>query len=118
MTLAEIYAQIPDVKCRGKCQGACGPIGMAKAEATAIRGVVGEKLQTIPDGDSEFLCGKKLTCPLLANGRCGVYAHRPVVCRLWGAVKAMRCPFGCRPKRWVKPEEASRLLRAAAAAKE
>lgn len=117
MTLAEIYAQIPDVHCKGKCHGACGPIAMAPAESAAIKEIVGEKLQTEHvEGVGLFV--KNFTssgkCPLLsAGGRCEAYAARPVICRIWAATKALRCPFGCRPKRWLSRQECHALLDAA-----
>lgn len=37
-------------------------------------------------------------CEALSNtGRCLAYDRRPIVCRLWGAVEGMPCPYGCRP---------------------
>lgn len=114
-TLAEIYARIPSVKCKGLCQECCGPIGMSPLEMERLRGRVGEKIQPTSMGPFGFgLCSKSLTCPLLgANGRCTVYDLRPVICRVWGAVKSMRCPHGCRPKRWLSKEESFELLRLA-----
>lgn len=36
-------------------------------------------------------------CHLLKDGRCSIYADRPLLCRLFGAVPKMACPFGCKP---------------------
>lgn len=53
-----------------------------------------------------------LTCPLLTpQRRCAAYESRPMICRLWGMVKKMRCPFGCRPSRWLSDCEADELLK-------
>ena len=53
-----------------------------------------------------------LTCPLLsANGRCTVYQVRPLICRLWGTTRALACPQGCQPERWVTDDEAVELLK-------
>lgn len=46
-------------------------------------------------------------------GTCRIYALRPLICRLWGAVDhpQMRCRFGCIPERWVTSEEARQYFR-------
>lgn len=111
--LQTIYSKIPEVHCKGLCQGACGPIGMSQMEAQAIRDRVGDRFRFINDGESVFLVGKSLTCPALdEKGKCSVYSDRPAVCRLWGAVKEMQCPHGCRPKKWLKDEDSRAILRA------
>lgn len=103
LELDELYRSIPNVHCKGKCQAYCGPIFMSGEEWKRIK----------QHGPVAKLNGDSLTCPLLIEGRCSVYAIRPLVCRLWGAVKVMRCQFGCKPDRWVSDEEATRLLRRA-----
>lgn len=115
MTLAEIYAQVPRIRCKGKCQESCGPIAMSAAEARVIRAVSAGKAefgdiggigQTITNFDP-----KTLHCPLLGpNGRCAIYEHRPVICRIWAVTKEMRCPHGCRPDRWLSRSECHALL--------
>lgn len=82
-----LWAQVPSVNCRGLCTESCGPIGMSRAEEAILarRGVtVGFDPET-------------LTCDQLKFGRCSVYEDRPMVCRLWGAIPDMPCPFGCEP---------------------
>ncbi len=58
---------------------------------------------------------KTTTCPLLKRGRCTVYRQRPMVCRLWGCVASMPCPWGCRPARFLTVEEGDALMRQAEA---
>lgn len=29
---------------------------------------------------------------------CQVYEDRPMVCRIWGLIEALACPWGCRPE--------------------
>lgn len=49
-------------------------------------------------------------CALLRrDGACSVYVDRPLICRLWGVVETMPCPFGCRPERWLSEQEALEL---------
>ena len=115
-SLSGLYARLPVMHCKGKCADSCGPIGMSKAEYDALRSLVGERIQAITLDTGEILLtnyDKELHCPLLANGKCSVYENRPMICRLWGMVKKMRCPHGCRPRRWISREESFDLLDAA-----
>lgn len=88
--LDRIYRAIPTVECKGLCAEACGPIQMSPQEHQRImdRGV------DIPDG-FDLLANGKSVCPALKDNRCTVYEDRPLICRLWGAVESMPCPFGC-----------------------
>jgi Fe-S-cluster containining protein len=55
-----------------------------------------------------------LTCPYLEEERCTVYEVRPLICRLWGLVESMPCPWGCKPERYLTHEEGHELLARAA----
>lgn len=96
-TIKKIYRSLPQVNCKGKCQEACSVALYSKAEEDRLirRGI------TPPTFDTD------LTCSKLKDGRCSIYENRPYVCRAFGATKAMRCPFGCVPERWI-PEELER----------
>lgn len=98
-----IYSRLPKLECRGKCQAYCGVIAMSKPEWERIVARVGCE----PKGDAS------LVCPLLdrATGRCTVYDLRPLICRVWGLVRDLACPHGCRPSRWLSDKE-FRSLRA------
>lgn len=92
--LEALYAQIPEVNCKGHCHTTCGPIQLSNRERERIR----EAGVTIP----EVPPGVKLShmepddCPALtADKRCGVYEVRPFVCRLWGASEGLPCIYGC-----------------------
>lgn len=101
-TLQELYARIPDVGCKGLCVDACGPIGMTRAEWEMIQAAhPGVRLAIGPDWK----------CSLLKEGRCSIYNERPYVCRMYGAVEAMRCPHGCEPVRMVPDHAADTLMR-------
>lgn len=104
--LAALYAEVPEVNCKGKCWQSCGPIGMALHEARRIEVVTGDTLK---------LAGDDLKCAYLIEHRCTVYADRPLICRLWGAVEDMPCPHGCKPERYLSPVEARSLLNRATA---
>lgn len=102
--LQAIYDQVPGGFCRGLCQRYCGVIAFVPAEAERVRRSGLLPLPVVPSAD-------ELTCPLLsADGRCNIYADRPLVCRLWGAVEDMTCPHGCRPERLLTRAEAFGLM--------
>jgi Fe-S-cluster containining protein len=50
------------------------------------------------------------SCTMLKGGRCLGYEARPLVCRLFGVVPKMKCPWGCEPERWLTDEEGWALL--------
>jgi hypothetical protein len=94
-----LYRQLPSLECRGECHSSCGPIAMTQVERRRIvkrtgghdPGTVFETLgnDTVTD----------LRCSLLQpDNRCGVYAIRPMICRLWGIIDALACPWGCVPE--------------------
>ena len=101
--LDELYAQLPAIDCKGKCQSACGPIGMTYVELQRIVKRTGQ----------EPWIDQNLTCSLLRHGMCSVYAIRPTVCRLWGVVDALACPWGCKPDRYLDYREGQLFLLAA-----
>lgn len=98
--LQAIYDKVPAVACKQLCQDSCGPIMMTNYEWKRVCAVVGHKPKGKPS----------LECPLLKDGECSVYAVRPLICRLWGVVREMRCPHGCEPVRWLSDAEARSLL--------
>lgn len=112
MSIEAIYARIPDVECKGLCQSACGPIGMTRKEFETIKEKVGDRVEGIPSGRQMFIVGKDLTCPLLnPDGKCSVYAQRPAICRLYGAIELMRCPHGCKPKKFLRDSQGRQILK-------
>lgn len=108
-SLDAIYLEVPRLRCIGKCQEACGPVLMSPAEERRLASIGA----AAPDV-SAMLESKNLACPLLDPfGRCSIYEARPLVCRLYGAVKAMRCPHGCEPEAWLSDTQASKLIQRA-----
>jgi hypothetical protein len=99
MILQDLYALVPELRCKGLCQDSCGPIGMSDEEW--------ERLGPIETDES-------LTCPLLKDGRCSRHFERPMICRLWGIDETLACPHGCIPERGhISEQRAMELLRAA-----
>lgn len=99
--LEGIYARLPKIECRGLCHEACGPVIGSREETARIEATTGRRLGVTPS----------LTCTMLgADKKCAGYSARPLICRLFGVVKAMRCPHGCQPERWLSDREAHALL--------
>src|SRR6266404_8962549 len=102
MALEEIYSRVPKIQCQRKCQDNCGPILMATVEWDRLR-------RAGPIGKLSGARGP-LTCPLLVDNDCSRYAIRPIICRLFGVIRALRCPFGCVPERWLTERESRALV--------
>lgn len=104
--LEALYARLPRLECRRLCQEACGPIVMFRPEWDRLVEFLMYEPSPTPDQAA------RLRCPLLdeSSGRCSVYRIRPMICRLFGLVERMRCPFGCEPERWLTDEEARGLM--------
>jgi Fe-S-cluster containining protein len=89
--LDAIYAELPAIECRGRCHDACTSIDMTGVERRRIA----EAGVSIP---RRTVADRPLPCPALTMWRrCGVYEIRPLICRLWGLTRAMRCSYGCVP---------------------
>lgn len=101
VALDGLYREVPEIDCQGKCQSACGPIAFTDVEMERIVKKVGRA----PTADP-----RTLTCSMLQGGLCRVYHLRPMICRLWGVVEMMRCPWGCEPERVLTTKESYRLL--------
>jgi hypothetical protein len=89
--LDALYATLPRLDCQGYCYDSCGPID------TSIR----ERARIVERARKPLTCSKGADglCSLLTDDhRCGAYEIRPMICRLWGLVRGMPCPYGCRPE--------------------
>ena len=100
--LDALYATLPTMACQGYCHDSCGPIDPAVRETARI----------VERARKPLTCGEYATCSMLTPERkCGVYDIRPMICRLWGLVQSMPCPYGCRPEDGLLPDdEGVRLL--------
>lgn len=122
--LAEIYAKLPGVLCKGLCHDSCGVVPVAPAERAAIAEYTGRKVKVDPliqiglHAKHRVLRPKDsgdLTCPYLKNKRCSIHPVRPLVCRMYGVVAGMPCPFGCTASpRTMSDDEAMALAEDAA----
>jgi hypothetical protein len=91
-----IYDQVPPMTdCKGNCWISCGPASMTPWEhkrlADAGHPVTPDELARKAPYD--FWCEA-----LGPDGRCMAYDLRPLICRQWGAVEWLRCPWGCVPE--------------------
>ena len=103
--LDALYATLPRLSCKKLCQNVCGLIEMSDLEYQRIHNRIGRDL---PSYD------QSLTCPCLnqKTGLCKVHEIRPIICRLWGLVHKMACPWGCQPERWLSDDEARGYFKA------
>lgn len=101
MSLKDIYAQIPVMKCKGECWITCAHIPTFTQEAKVIRRKHGLTISV-----------KTSPCPALnkINHRCKIYDDRPFICRLWGVAEGLECPSGCEVERLLTDVEANELM--------
>lgn len=122
--LQHIYDRLPKIECQGLCgrdrhETCCGPIACTHLEAKLLDEYNGTKTVWEDKGhgwlkmDIEALF-PMMICPHLSlSGRCSAYAVRPLICRLWGVVEGLKCPWGCKPERYLTRAESYALLKAA-----
>ncbi|MDQ6837734.1 MAG: YkgJ family cysteine cluster protein [Actinomycetota bacterium] len=109
LSLADVYARIPEVHCKGLCEESCGPIAMSNDEDHRLQ-ELGVTIPSMVDGVAAIERGEEYYCPALQDGRCRVYEDRPTICRLWGATTSMPCPHGCTPQDALSQPESFELL--------
>ena len=106
--LEELYAQIPDIPdCDGRCWRSCGVIDASWRELQRLR-AAGIRLPEFSKWQADALGsadGEHMCPALTADHRCAVYALRPLICRLWGTVESLRCPYGCVPEGGFLPAQ-------------
>jgi Fe-S-cluster containining protein len=101
-TVEQIYAIIPKLDCQRKCRECCGPI--------TVFGVEWDRMQAASLVSINKI-NHRAECPALSGNSCSIYSVRPLICRLWGVVRAMRCPWGCEPERWLSDVEVDIMFR-------
>lgn len=104
-----VYDQVPAMAdCKGNCWISCGPASMTPWERKRLADA-GHRIT--PDeiarkAPYDFWCEA-----LGPDGRCLAYEKRPLICRIWGTVEWLPCPWGCRPEGgWLPDETAFRLM--------
>lgn len=121
--LQSIYDQIPKVNCTGACgrdrhDTCCGPIVCTSLEAKLLDEYNGVRSPWESTGGGDvMMVPEKVTdhiCPHLSlSGRCDAYEVRPLICRLFGAVRKLQCPWGCKPERFLTEIEVTKLFKEA-----
>jgi Fe-S-cluster containining protein len=100
--LQALYDTLPTVECKGLCWEACGLIIATALEERKMLQMAGHGLS----------CSHELTCDYLTpERRCGVYAARPLICRLYGVSEGLLCPHGCIPTAVVPKSEVNGMIR-------
>lgn len=87
---------IPDMECKPGCNECCGPIVFSKWEWTQI---------------TDKRKASDINCPYVGKNGCDIYSDRPILCRLFGTVKKMKCPHGCKPKRMLNLKQEASIIR-------
>lgn len=118
--LQALYDRVPAIHCKGRCHTACCFVEASIRERERMRRASGRELGTIDVYESPVNPTRldplgyplaRYRCTMLTDdGRCGVYEHRPMICRLFGAVEGMECEYGCEPERMLTFAEAVELL--------
>jgi Fe-S-cluster containining protein len=98
--LDALYAELPSIDCQGLCGEACSHIMMSTTERQRI----------VDSGGPEIVFTQSPCHALDFIGRCSVYEHRPLICRLWGVVDDMPCHYGCEPERYLTRKEGFEFL--------
>lgn len=97
-----IWSRLPKWECKRKCQASCRAWFCTGVEWRMIVEKGGERR-----AESFFD-----PCPYLnERGLCDVYEVRPTICRLWGCVESMRCPYGCKPSKILTDEQGAKVLK-------
>lgn len=101
--LQKIYDELPDIDCKGHCHTSCGPIAYGPSEERNIEDEHGQK--GLPSPEFELTCNQ-----LDSDKRCSIYNERPLLCRLYGLTKKLRCDYGCKPDEWLSERKARKLM--------
>ena len=94
--LKALRKKVPPLKCLPGCTDCCGPIVFAKVEWDAVH---------------DKRTATSITCPYASDDGCDIYEHRPVLCRLFGAVPKMPCPHGCAPGKMLTSKEGEEIMK-------
>jgi Fe-S-cluster containining protein len=111
--LAEVYAKIPEVGCKGLCWETCTSVPVFQLEREQLETKSGAKLEMVSPVElkNATLTGQPgAACQFLVLRRCTVYEARPLICRVFGAAEGLPCPHGCTPARIVPDTEVFSML--------
>jgi len=86
MTAGISTAHAAHITCHRGCDSCCRHLSLSLVEGVALA----EALSSLPEDKACFLREKAKAatadgpCPLLDNGECALYVHRPIICRTHG----------------------------------
>lgn len=104
--LDALYAELPTIDCQGMCWDSCGPIQMTGVERQRIHREAGVEIP-----DRSWLRDGSGLCPALNMfHQCSVYQIRPLICRIWGMTRRLRCNYGCKPDRMLSEPQAYEFI--------
>lgn len=75
------------VNCPPGCTACCGPVPFSPFERERA-------MALMPMVAMSHDIGRDTTCPYVKDCGCGIYAERPIICRLMGLSDRMPCPKG------------------------
>lgn len=86
LTASISTAHAGHITCHRGCDSCCRHLSLSLVEGVALA----EALTSLPEDSARALREKAKAatangpCPLLHNGECALYAHRPIICRTHG----------------------------------
>lgn len=102
MNIEELYNKIPKFTCVSGCHKCCGPVPIVFEEALKLQ--LPLKSETLPFN----IC--TLRCNYESNKGCLIYENRPLMCRLYGTIKALTCTEGGKPERMLTEIEEQEIM--------
>jgi Fe-S-cluster containining protein len=103
-----LYARLPRVQCQRKCSTSCSIFLVSAFERDKAERQTGRSFTLEPH---PLMNGLPLCSMLTKDGDCGIHPIRPLICRMWGAVPEMPCPFDCEIENPVPPGKVYEFLR-------
>lgn len=95
-TIKTLRKIIPKMECKPGCHDCCGPIHFSKWEWEQIK---------------DKRTATEINCPYIGKSGCDIYEDRPILCRLFGTVKKMECPHGCKPQKMLNLKQELSIMR-------
>jgi len=109
--LVSLYKNIPDVECKGLCHESCTLIPVSKIERKRIREHTKLTFDSVlKNFDNLCKTGEVSSCKALKDQRCSIYNLRPAICRGFGVVESLECPFGCEPINKLSKTQFNKIL--------
>lgn len=79
--------------CRPDCSECCGPVPISIHIYKKFRHLAENITETFPFVSNEIFVINDIKCAFLKDNRCLIYKFRPKVCRKYGTIPELRCPY-------------------------